>query len=156
MGIEIPRGNLDAQRMTYSSYKGKNIFKGLVSVAPNGTVIFCSKLFSGNTSDKEIVLQSGVLETCEAGDMIMADKGFLVRDILPPGVVLNIPPFLDGQSRQFSQQQALLESMLKGLFSMPKVIQHSRSYPFALSGCCDSYISDLLCTGKLPKPCRVG
>jgi len=74
--IEIPQKDLNAQRMTYSSYKSRNTFKDLVSIAPNGTVVFCSNLYSGNTSDKEIVVQSGILQTCSPGDMIMADKGF--------------------------------------------------------------------------------
>jgi len=129
VGIEVPRGNLEAQRMTYSSYKSKNTFKGLVSIAPNGTVVYCSKLFSGNTSDKEIVLQSGVLETCVAGDMIMADKGFLIRDILPFGVTLNIPPFLDSQSRQFSEQQVMQTRLIaRARIHVERVIQRAKQY----------------------------
>ena len=31
------------------------------------------------------------------GDLIIADKGFLIQDILPSGVSLNIPPFLHNQ-----------------------------------------------------------
>jgi DDE superfamily endonuclease/Helix-turn-helix of DDE superfamily endonuclease len=129
VSIEIPRGNLEAQRMTYSSYKSKNTFKGLVSIAPNGTIVFCSKLFSGNTSDKEIVLQSGVLETCVAGDMVMADKGFLIHDILPPGVTLNIPPFLDNQSRQFSEQQVLQTRLIaRARIHVERAIQRAKQY----------------------------
>lgn len=30
-----------------------------------------------------------------AGDMILADKGFLIQDIVPHGVCVNIPPFLN-------------------------------------------------------------
>ena len=105
--IEVPRTDLEAQRLTYSHYKSCNTFKALVSITPNGTIQFCSKLFTGNTSDKEIVIRSGVLDTCEVGDMILADKGFLVRDILPAGVTLNIPSFLNAPSKQFTDNQAL-------------------------------------------------
>jgi len=77
IAIEVPRQDLTANRMTYSSYKSKNTFKALISVSPNGAIVFRSDLFTGNTSDKQIVIQSGVLQTLEAGDMILADKGFL-------------------------------------------------------------------------------
>jgi hypothetical protein len=112
VAIEVPRSDLEAQRMTYSHYKSKNTFKALISIAPNGTIQYCSKLYTGNTSDKEIVLRCGILDTCEIGDMIMADKGFLVRDILPLGVTLNIPAFLNSSSRQFTGAQVLTNRTL--------------------------------------------
>ena len=54
-------------------------------------------------SDKEIVVQSKVLEQLHPGDMVMADKGFLLHDIMPSGTSLNIPPFLHGG--QFTKDQ---------------------------------------------------
>ena len=33
------------------------------------------------------------------GDSVMADRGFLIEHILPEGVSLNIPPFLDGHEQ---------------------------------------------------------
>lgn len=107
IGIEVPRQNLTANRMTYSSYKSKNTFKALISVAPNGSIVYCSELFSGNTSDKEIVSRCGILQTLQTGDMILADKGFLIHDLLPPGVTLNIPAFLPSDSRKFSADQVV-------------------------------------------------
>ncbi|KAJ3655790.1 hypothetical protein Zmor_014903 [Zophobas morio] len=41
----------------------------------------------------------------EVGDMILADKGFLIKDILPAGVDLNLPPFLT--TAQFTPEQAV-------------------------------------------------
>lgn len=35
--------------------------------------------------------------------MILADKGFLIQDILPYGVTLNLPPFLT--TTQFTAEQ---------------------------------------------------
>lgn len=91
---------LDKQRSTYSNYKHRNTLKGLVGVAPNGTLTYLSDLYVGSTSDKKIVKNSGILSHFIAGDLILADKGFLISDILPPGVSLNIPPFL--MKSQFS------------------------------------------------------
>jgi hypothetical protein len=47
-------------------------------------------------SDKEIPSLSGILKKCQPGDLVLADKGFSIQDIMPTGVVLNIPPFLVG------------------------------------------------------------
>ena len=63
-------------------------------MAPNGFITFASDLYGGSTSDKAITADCGVLQQLEAGDMVMADKGFTIRDILPAGVSLNIPTFL--------------------------------------------------------------
>ena len=47
----------------------------------------------GNASDKQIVKESGLLDLLEKGDSVMADKGFLIQDLLDPlGVTLNMPP----------------------------------------------------------------
>jgi len=107
IAIEVPRQDMTANRMTYSSYKSKNTFKALISVSPNGAIVFCSDLFTGNTSDKEIVVQSGILNTLEVGDLVLADKGFLIHDVLPPGVTVNLPSFLPSDSRQFSREQVV-------------------------------------------------
>lgn len=93
VSCDIPR-QLDHQKMTYSSYKHKNTLKGLVGVTPNGIITFVSKLYPGSTSDKKIVSHCGILSVLEPNDLILADKGFLISDLLPDNVSLNIPPFL--------------------------------------------------------------
>lgn len=77
------------QRLTYSNYKHCNTFKGLLGVAPNGVVTYARDLYVGSTSDKKIVNDSGILQMLEAGDLILADKGFLIQNILLAGVSLN-------------------------------------------------------------------
>lgn len=94
--IEIATpGLMCQQNATYSSYRGMNSFKILVGVAPNAVITFVSKLYPGSVSDKEIVKQSGLLDHLATGDLILADKGFLIQDIVPNGVSVNIPPFLE-------------------------------------------------------------
>ena len=70
-------------------------FKVLIGVAPNATITYVSNLFPGAVSDKSIVQQSGMLQHFRAGDLIIADKGFLINDIVPADVSVNIPPFLN-------------------------------------------------------------
>ena len=47
----------------------------------------------GNASDEQIVKESRLLDLLEKGDSVMADKGFLIQDLIDPiCVTLNIPP----------------------------------------------------------------
>jgi len=94
--IEVATPSLMSQQnATYSSYRGMNSFKVLAGVAPNGVLTFVSRLYPGSISDKEIVQQSGILKHFVPGDLILADKGFLIQDVVPKGVSVNIPPFLE-------------------------------------------------------------
>lgn len=88
-------GSMDLQKQTYSTYRSMHSFKILLGVAPNATITYCSPLYPGSASDKAIVAKSGILETFKPGDLILADKGFLISDIVPEGVSVNIPPFLN-------------------------------------------------------------
>ena len=57
---------------------------------------FVSELFPGSTSHKEITVKSGLLTLFQAGDEIMADKGFLIQDKLASvGALLTIPAFFE-------------------------------------------------------------
>ncbi|XP_071060237.1 uncharacterized protein [Pseudochaenichthys georgianus] len=103
--IAIPK-QMDIQKETYSAYRGMHSFKLLLGVAPNAVITYCSKLYPGSTSDKEIVRDSGVLQHFKPGDLILADKGFLIQNILPEGVTVNIPPFLCHGQLTHSEAQA--------------------------------------------------
>ena len=82
----------------FSSYRNHTTLKCLVGITPGGAISFISQLYSGNISDREIVMRSGFLNIeFTEGDSIMADKGFTIEDLLPLGVRLNIPPFLGSQ-----------------------------------------------------------
>lgn len=107
INIDSPRSDLDALSATYSNYKSSHTAKFLVGVAPNGTIIFVSEAYSGNTSDKFITVDSGLLNQLSAGDLILADKGFTIHDVLPSGITVNIPPFLSGkEGKQFTESEA--------------------------------------------------
>ena len=65
---------------------------------------FIRQLYTGHISDSEMVMRLGFLKLpFEQGHSVMVDKGYTVQDLHPPGVSLNIPPFL-GSKGQISPE----------------------------------------------------
>ncbi|KAE8737943.1 hypothetical protein FOCC_FOCC016587 [Frankliniella occidentalis] len=105
----IPK-SMRNHNLTYSQYKHRTTHKGLVGIAPNGTVVFASKLYPGSTSDKAVVGDTKICELFNPGESIMVDKGFLITEFLPPGVCLIRPPFKT--TPQFTEQQVILSKKI--------------------------------------------
>ena len=90
---------------TYSFYKSHTTFKSLVGISPCGAVTFVSALYTGCISDKEITRRSGIIDLIDEGDEVMADKGFIIQDLLnTKSASLVIPPFL-GPRGKFSKSE---------------------------------------------------
>ena len=83
-----------------------NSFNVLTGVAPNGVLTYISNLYPGSISDKEIVQQIVFLQHFVPGNLILADKGFLIQYIVPMGVSVNISPFLE--HGKFTESEAKL------------------------------------------------
>lgn len=97
--IECP-ADFTARSATYSNYKHTNTVKYLVSITPSGSVSFISRAFGGKASDKVITMQSGYLDNIKHGDVVMADRGFLISDELASrGAELVIPAFTRGKAQ---------------------------------------------------------
>lgn len=96
----------------FSQYKNACTVKGLIGVAPSGAVTFISKLYTGSISDRKITEESGFLDMeSNDNDVVMADKGFLIEDLLSEKIAaknvrLNIPPFLERKG-QFTEEEVL-------------------------------------------------
>ena len=94
---------------SYSCYKSHNTFKGNIVIAPSGAIIHVSLLYEGSISDKELVKKSGLLNLLEPGDQLMADKGFVIQDLLTPiGCSVTMPAFLSSKTQ--SAKDELLKS----------------------------------------------
>lgn len=93
--------------MIWIEYKNHNTFKVLIGVAPNGLVSFISRVWGGRASDRHIVQKDGhlfFLPLLENGDIILADKGFPIGDLLPGHIGLNMPPFI-ASNAQMTQEE---------------------------------------------------
>ena len=99
-------------------------FKVIVGAAPNGVITYVIKLYQGSISDKAIVQQSGLLNHLTAEDLVPADKRFLIQDLVPNGVSVNIPPFLS-----------------KGTFTKNKERANARLTDFKILSFIPSYFS---------------
>ena len=90
--IERPR-HREIQALTWSDYKKHNTIKFLIGIAPNGTITYLSKAWGGRASDRHITLNDGFLDLIEPYDLILADRGFNIReDLLSKMATLEIPP----------------------------------------------------------------
>ena len=66
-----------------------------------------SLLYKGSILGKELVKKSGLLKLFEPGDELMADKGFVIQDLLAPiGCSVTMPSFLSSKT-QFAKDELL-------------------------------------------------
>ena len=90
--IDHPR-NFKIQALTWSDYKKHNTVKFLVGIAPSGMITFLSKAWGGRASDQHITQESGYPNFLEPTDIIIADRGFPIKeDLVVRGTTLEIPP----------------------------------------------------------------
>ncbi|KAF4524901.1 hypothetical protein B566_EDAN018071, partial [Ephemera danica] len=112
--IENPT-SLFARAVTWSSYKNHTTAKYLIGVTPQGTVAFISEGWGGRVSDKHLTERSGLIENLLPGDLVMADRGFLISDLLSTyDVDLAIPVFMRGKD-QLSLAEADISRKISNL-----------------------------------------
>ena len=108
--------NLLARAETWSSYKHHNTVKYLIGITPQGAVSFLSCGFGGRVSDKHLTENCGLLSKLLPGDIVLADRGFDIRESVGLCCAeVKIPAFTKGK-QQLSPME--LESTRK--------IAHSR------------------------------
>ncbi|XP_046543594.1 uncharacterized protein LOC124253791 [Haliotis rubra] len=96
--------HVDAQSVTWSSYKHHNTIKTMIGCTPRGAVSFISDSFGGSSSDRQIIEKSPLLDPSVGmfykKDSIMADRGILVQDLFAAqDVHVNTPTTLKGRSQ---------------------------------------------------------
>lgn len=97
--------NLTGQSLTFSNYKHHTTAKFLVAIVPTGVICYVSEAWGGRASDRVITEECGFLDHIQPGDVVMADKGFTIGDLLAKkNAFLQIPPFL-ANKKQFSPDE---------------------------------------------------
>lgn len=113
----------------YSNYKSNSTVKFLIGILPNGTVCFVSDGFEGSISDKEIVKQSGFLNKINPKDMVLADRGFLIKEeLMKKNAYLNIPPFLGGRDRFTHVEEAKTKAIAKCRIHVERAIEKMKRF----------------------------
>ncbi|XP_072027872.1 uncharacterized protein [Amphiura filiformis] len=92
--------NLLARAQTWSNYKHHNTIKYLIGITPQGTISYLSNAWGGRTSDKHITENSGFLQKLDAGDIILADRGFNIAECVGmQSAEVLIPAFTKGKKQ---------------------------------------------------------
>ena len=89
---------------------------------------FVSCLYAGRTSDKKITNDCGILNLVEPGDEIMADRGFDIEADIPSGVLLNIPPFVNGQPQLSAEDEAKTRKIASVRVHVERAIARIKNY----------------------------
>ena len=94
--IEKP-SNLLARAAIWSQYKHSNTVKVLIAIAPQGMTTFVSSSWGGRVSDKHLTMNSGLLQKLLPGDIVLADQGFDVGEVVAMAQAsLHMPAFTKG------------------------------------------------------------
>lgn len=121
--------NFAEQGNMYSHYKNHSTFKVLAGIAPTGAVTFLSDAYEGSISDKEITVKSGLLDLLNPGDLVIADRGFDLKEVLQSRMVnLNIPPFLNGRSKLTPQEELLTKCIARVRIHVERSIERMKKF----------------------------
>ena len=157
--VQMPR-DFRRQGNLYSSYKGTHTFKCLIGVAPNGAIVCVSDLFEGSISDRAIVEKSGFLNYMNPGDLVLADRGFTIKDLLLSRQAdLNIPPFLGKREKFTPQEELKTRRIAKARIHVERVIERVKKFklingriPLSLSPIADQLVFVASCLVNFQDP----
>ena len=121
--------NYARQGNTYSSYKHANTFKCLIAVTPNGGACFVSDLFEGDIDDVQIFRECGIMKHIRPHDVILADRGFTVQDLLNPlQADIKIPSFLKGRSSLSAAEELSTRKNAKARIHVERFNERVKSF----------------------------
>lgn len=101
--------------------------KVLVGIAPCGAITFVSSAYEGSISDKNLFVRSGLLDLLDAGDLVIADRGFDIQDLLQAhSIQLDIPPFLNKRGKFTPQEDMLTKRSARARIHVERAIERMK------------------------------
>ncbi|XP_056645157.1 uncharacterized protein LOC130450664 [Diorhabda sublineata] len=129
--IDIPT-SVDNRVFTYSQYKKNFTAKVLIGITPGGFISLRSDVAGGRKSDSQLIIESGLMDSLEDGDIVLADKGFpeirTVIDASGKKVQLVVPPFLEKKSEFSSEETQQTYSVARVRIHVERIMQRLRTY----------------------------
>lgn len=113
----------------FSNYKNHTTPEGLISISPGSAMVFVSELYTGSISVREIVVRSGFLDSFDDKDLVMADKGFTIDDLmLPLGVQVKLPPFLGGSDQMTAEDVVATQEIASLCIHVERAINKIKNF----------------------------
>jgi hypothetical protein len=123
--------NYKQHNNTYSLYKTHTTSKALIGVLPSGAAAFVSYCYEGCMSDRETVIKSEFCSYLEPGDVVLADRGFIIDDLVrETGASLVIPPFLLGREAFTLEETARTKIISKARIHVERYNQRLKLWKF--------------------------
>ena len=114
--------NLLVRAQTWLSYKHHNTVKVLIRITPESTISYVSQAWGGQTSDKFLTVNCGILNKLFPGGLVLADRGFTIAEsVMFQQAQLAIPSFTKGKDQldpvdvEKTRRLQMFAFMLKGL-----------------------------------------
>ena len=135
--------------LTFSDYKRHNTVKYLVAIAPNGHISYLSPMWGGKASDRKITLSDGFIDNLQVGDLILADRGFTIHDVLiQKQVSIDIPPSSSGLSQMTKQNVLKTKRIARKRIHVERAIGRLKHFdilseclPITLLPLCDDIVT---------------
>jgi hypothetical protein len=126
--IETPK-DLHLQASTWSNYKHHNTLKLLVACSPNSTIMYVSPAYPGRTTDKDLTVDCGYLDNVPPNMMLMADKGFNIREECEAMTIsLYVPPGKRGQLKMSSACVSKTKNIANRRILIEQVIRRLKTF----------------------------
>ena len=118
----------------FSNYKSRPTVKVLIGVNPQGAAVFISDGYEVSISDYKITEKSGFLNYLERGDVVCADRGFTIENLLVErGATLVIPPFKGKNEALSLEEEAATRVIARARIHIERFNQRMKLFQF-LSG----------------------
>ena len=92
--------NLLPRAQTWLSYKHHNTVTVVIGISPQSTISYFSQAWGGQTSDKFLTVNCGILNKLLPGSLVFADHGFTIAEsVMFQQARLAIPSFTKGKDQ---------------------------------------------------------